>query len=153
MASTEDRLEMCRLAARSSPVFQVSDLEIRRPGPSYTSDTLEFLSGESPEARFYFLTGADMFLTIQDWRRPEKIFELATICAAPREKSDIFVLQNHANRLKLQYGSLFQYEILDIPLMPVSSTEIRRRTRSGEPIDPFVPKQVADYIRERRLYQ
>ena len=153
MASTEDRLEMCRLAARSSPVFQVSDLEIRRPGPSYTSDTLEFLSGENPEARFYFLTGADMFLTIQDWRRPEKIFELATICAAPREKSDIFILQNHANRLKLQYGSLFQYEILDIPLMPVSSTEIRRRTRSGEPIDPFVPKQVADYIRERRLYQ
>ena len=109
MASTEDRLEMCRLAARSSPVFQVSDLEIRRPGPSYTSDTLEFLSGENPEARFYFLTGADMFLTIQDWRRPEKIFELATICAAPREKSDIFILQNHANRLKLQYGSLFQY--------------------------------------------
>ena len=153
MASTEDRLEMCRLAARSSPVFQVSDLEIRRPGPSYTSDTLEFLSGENPEARCSFLTGADMFLTIQDLRRPEKIFELATICAAPREKSDIFILQNHANRLKLQYGSLFQYEILDIPLMPVSSTEIRRRTRSGEPIDPFVPKQVADYIRERRLYQ
>ena len=55
MASTEDRLEMCRLAARSSPVFQVSDLEIRRPGPSYTSDTLElFKLGKNPEARSTF---------------------------------------------------------------------------------------------------
>ena len=54
MASTEDRLEMCRLAARSSPVFQVSDLEIRRPGPSYTSDTLEFLAGKilKPDSPF-----------------------------------------------------------------------------------------------------
>lgn len=153
MASSQDRLRMCRLAAESSPVFQVSDLEIRRPGPSYTSDTLEILNRENPDARFYFLTGADMFLTIQDWRRPEKIFELATICAAPREKSDIFILQNHANRLKLQYGSLFQYKILDIPLMPVSSTEIRHRARLGEPIDLFVPKQVAAYIQEHRLYQ
>ncbi len=153
MASTEDRLEMCRLAAQSNPIFQVSDMEIKRPGPSYTSDTLEILTAQNPEARFYFLTGADMFLTIQDWRRPEKIFELADICAAPREKSDIFILQNHANRLKLQYGNLFQYEILDIPLMPVSSTEIRRRSRLGESIDVFVPKQVADYIHERRLYQ
>ena len=94
-----------------------------------------------------------MFLTIQDWRRPEKIFELATICAAPREKSDIFILQNHANRLKLQYGSLFQYYILDIPLMPVSSTGIRGMVRMGKSIDLFVPEQVAGYIREQRLYQ
>ncbi len=153
MASWEHRLAMCRLAAESSPLFQVSDMEIKRPGPSYTSDTLEILKKEQPAARFYFLTGADMFLTIQDWRRPEKIFELAVICAAPREKSDIFILQNHANRLKLQYGSLFQYQILDIPLMPVSSTGIRGMVRMGKSIDLFVPKQVAGYIREQRLYQ
>lgn len=153
MASAEHRLAMCRLAAQSSPLFQVSDMEIKRPGPSYTADTLEILKKENPDARFYFLTGADMFLTIQDWRRPEKIFELATICAAPREKSDIFILQNHANRLKLQYGSLFQYQILDIPLMPVSSTGIRGMVHLGKSIDLFVPRQVAGYIREQHLYE
>lgn len=153
MAAPAHRIAMCRLAVQENSAFQVLDLEFRRSGPSYTADTLEALRIQYPHARLYFLTGADMFLTIQDWKRPEKIFEQAVICAAPREESDISILQNHADRLKLQYGSLFQCEILEVPLMRISSTEIRELVRAKQGIDHLVPRKVAAYIREHCLYQ
>lgn len=148
--TAEDRLAMCRIAVEGNPVLEASDIELGREGPSYTVDTLRQLHEYYPEAKLYLITGADMFLTIQDWKNADEIFRLATICAAPREKNNFSVLQNHADRLKWKY---LQAELLDIPLMPISSTEIRRRIQLGKSIEGLVPEGVARYIEQHHLYQ
>ena len=83
MASVEDRLAMCRLVAQEHPVLEVSDLEARRGGASFTADTLEALHTQYPEAEWYLITGADMFCTLSTWWRFGTIAECAVLCAAP----------------------------------------------------------------------
>lgn len=146
----QDRLAMCRLAAEGHPELEVCGLELEREGPSYTVDTLRALHRREPDAEWYLITGADMFLTLLDWKEPDEIFRLATVCAVPREKSDIFVLQTHANALKCRKAST---RLLDLPRMPVSSTQIRERLRAGESITGLVPRPVEQYILQHNLYR
>ena len=83
-ASEEDRLAMCRLAAEGLPRVEVSDMEIRRGGKSYTVDTLYALKEAYPGARLYLLMGADMFFTLEKWHRYREILKLATLCPVVR---------------------------------------------------------------------
>ena len=149
MAPAADRLEMCRLAALDAPVLDVSDLEIGRGGASFTADTLETLHGQYPDARWYLITGADMFLTIGTWWRYEDIFTLATLCTAPRDGATIAELTAYAAELEAAGATCV---VEDIPLTPVSSTDIRRRLAEGRAVDDLVPPRVAAYIREKGLY-
>ena len=123
LAPAEDRLEMCRLACEGTP-FEVSDLEIRRGGPSYTAETLLALKREYPDAELCFLTGEDMFLTLEKLR-------------AYAEK-----LARHGAKVILQ----------NIDYLPVSSTMVREAVRQNRAIDALVPAEVARYIRENGLY-
>ena len=84
LACNADRLAMCRLAAAeiSECPVEVSDIEMRRAGKSYTADTLTALRGQYPQDDFYLLMGEDMFLTVERWYEPEKIFREATVPAA-----------------------------------------------------------------------
>ena len=149
-ASARDRLAMCEIAVSGHPLLQVSDIEIKREGPSYTVDTLRILAVLYPDALLHLITGADMFLTIQNWRRAEEIFRLAVICAAPREKNDISVLQKHANGLKLRH---VRCEVVNMPLVPVSSTQIRNHVKAGMCVQNLVPDGVAQYIVQHNLYR
>ena len=97
LASAEDRLQMCRLAARDAG-FEVSDIEIRRRGRSYTVDTLESLKESDPDAEFYLVMGEDMFLTLLSWRRPDDILKLSTICAAPRSWQGLKKLEEYEKK-------------------------------------------------------
>lgn len=150
MAPAADRLEMCRLAAQADPVLAVSDLEISRGGASFTADTLEALQGQYPDARLYLITGADMFLTLGTWWRFEDIASMAVLCAAPRDKSTMEELRAYAVQLE-KAGATCVIE--DIPLMPLSSTDVRERLKAGRDAAKLVPPPVAAYIREKGLYR
>ena len=84
LASAGERFAMCRLAAQGKPWLELSDIEMRREGKSYTAETLEELSALYPQDQFYLLMGEDMFLTLGRWYRPETIFSLASVCTTPR---------------------------------------------------------------------
>lgn len=148
LAPAADRLAMCRLAGREG-LFEVSDMEILREGPSYTSDTLRAVHREYPDAELYFLMGEDMFLTLREWHEPEAIFLLATVCAAPRSRAGCAELLRYAESLKPMGAKAL---ICEIDYLPVSSTLVREAVRNGKTIADYVPPAVADYIHNHHLY-
>ena len=124
----EDRLAMCRLAAEEDGRFAVSDLELRRAGPSYSADTLKALQSIYPDASLYFIMGADMFLTVQNWVRPQEIYARAVLCSAPRGR---FPRRAGAAR-GIPPGAGRAHRSLDLPLMPYSSTGCAPPLREGK---------------------
>jgi len=148
LASAKDRLEMCRLAAAEN-LFEVSDIEIKRQDLSYTSDTLRELKQTYPDSELYFITGEDMFLTLTHWHEAQTIFELATLCAAPRSNSGLEKLLDYAKILQ-RYSAKTIIENIDY--LPISSTMVRNAVKNGKNIAGLVPPVVADYIIENNLY-
>jgi len=148
LASAKDRLAMCCLAA-ADDLFEVSDIEIKRSGPSYTADTLCEMKLIYPHSEFYLITGEDMFLTLEKWYKSQTIFELATLCAAPRSSDGIEALCDYAGIMQ-QHGAKTIIE--NIEYLPVSSTMVRNAVKRGESIVGLVPTLVADYIAENKLY-
>lgn len=148
-ARPEQRLAMCRLAFADYPHTEVLDVELRREGSSYTVDTLRILSEIYPDSELFLITGADAFLTLQNWREPQEIFRLATICTVPRDGNPVEKLQQHADYLHT-LGA--RTEIVDVQVIKVSSTEIRDRVKAGISLTGLVPDEVARYIAEQALY-
>lgn len=150
LAPPEDRLAMCRLAVEGEKRLSVCDYEIRRAGKSYTLHTLEYLREKHSDAELYFLMGADMFLTVQAWYRPERIFELAILCATAREPGELAALEAHRPVLEAMGA---RCRVLELQPRPLSSTQVRACVKAGEKLDDLVPPNVAQYIRERGLYR
>lgn len=151
LASAGERFAMCRLAAQGKPWLELSDIEMRREGKSYTAETLEELSVLYPQDRFYLLMGEDMFLTLDRWYRPETIFSLASVCTTPRSPDGLDALRQKA----LEYTGQFQARCFleHIPYLPISSTQVRQAVARGEDISGLVPQAVAAYMKERGLYR
>lgn len=144
------RLAMCELAFADVEGVIVSDMEIRREGKSFTVDTLRALSGE--DRRLFLLLGTDMMLTLDQWRAPDRIFELCYPVYIRRESDkalDEEIVQKIA-QYNQKYGKVVR-RIVAEPI-EVSSTEVRERIRSGQSIDAIVPAPVAAYIKENGLY-
>ena len=151
IASAEQRIAMCRLAFSNVSKCEVSDIEVKRGGKSYTYMTLEELS--SPDTEIFLLCGTDMLLSMDSWMKPEIIFNLATICYARRES-------DAANDLKIDektalYRRKYGAEIvfLNSPVVEVSSSQIRERIKNGEPSDAFLTETVRKYITDSELYK
>jgi len=148
----ETRLELVRLAIRGVRGLEVSDLEIHRPGASYTVDTLLEFRGRHPHDELYLLMGTDMFLSFGEWREPEKITEAARpVCFYRSEKTGELQqqLKDQAEMLKRQFGC--EPILLDNDYLDVSSTEIRRLL-FFDCADSCLPVAVAAEIRRRGLY-
>ncbi len=138
-APADDRYAMVRLAVRGRPGLEASDLEIRRPPPSYTVDTLRDLrSLHRSGTEFLLLLGADALADLPRWRESAAVRSMATVVGCARPGAP------------LPAGA---DEVLDAPTPDVSSTEVRRRAAAGEPLEDLVPDDVAAYIGERRLYR
>ena len=112
-------------------------------------DTLEALHARWPEDELFLLTGSDMFLTLTEWRRWERLFELAVMCVGEREPNLFGRLQTYGRYLE-SLGA--RCRVIDIDPVLVSSTAVRERIHLGLPIDRLVPPAVAAYIAERQLY-
>jgi nicotinate-nucleotide adenylyltransferase len=139
LSPAADRLAMTRLAVRGLPGFEVSTVEIRRRGPSFTVDTLRRLAARHPGARLFLLLGADSLGEFRTWRDPDGIRRLATLAVAARP----------GHRLRLPRG----VRRIDSPPLDVSSSALRARARAGRPLRVLVPEPVARYIERHRLYR
>ncbi|MDD5899783.1 MAG: nicotinate-nucleotide adenylyltransferase [Lachnospiraceae bacterium] len=153
MLSEEERLYLTRLAAKANSKFIVSDFELTREGLTYTADTLELLTKEFPDVRFYFIIGGDSLVNFLSWRRPERILELASLLAAGRagyeEEQVIFA----AASLRKQFPEAdINTVVLDD--YPISSNEIREAFFTGEPerVKQYLPDRVYAYLQENRLF-
>lgn len=143
-SDAEDRLMMTTLAAATHPRLSVSRIEIDRKGPTYTVDTLEALRAGFPEAELFLIVGADVAMELKTWHRVEDIAPLATVVAVTRPGSELTALPTDPG--------LPDVQVMEMPALDVSSTDIRRRIATGAPIDFLVPADVAAYIRDKGLY-
>lgn len=150
LAGAADRLAMCRLAVQDHPLFEVCDYEIRQEGKSFTYKTLEYLRGCYPGMEMLLLMGADMFLTVQSWRKAREIFRLATLCAVQREPGEAPGLEAHRVALEAMGAKCV---VLDVEPTPLSSTEVRSAVRAGEDVSDMLSPSVRDYIHRHGLYR
>jgi nicotinate-nucleotide adenylyltransferase len=148
VAPAEQRLEMCRLATEGDARFEVSDMELKREGPSYTVDTLTELRSRHPGDELFLILGWDAARMFPTWRRPDEVRELASVVvvgrpgsAAPRE-ADLSSANLDGD------GVVLCLE----PTPDVSASEIRRAVAAGESIAGKVPEAVERYITAHRLY-
>jgi nicotinate-nucleotide adenylyltransferase len=159
-ASVEDRCAMLR--ASVAPPLIVDDTEIERGGVSYTVDTLEHLRSKFARRPLCLIVGLDAYLTLPSWHRPQDILRLAHIIVAARPD----VATTSSDALDELIGNAQSADVtefidqlagrvffLDLPLLPIASSDLRRRCLAGLNIRHLVPDQTADYISEHQLYQ
>ncbi len=146
------RLEMLKTALCDEKDLVADDLEIRRGGNSYTCDTIRELSKEyGKECLLCYIIGDDTLLSMHRWKEPEMIFKGSRILTIMRNfKKDSPEILEHLEFLKDTFDA--DVELLDVPVMDISSTMIRERVREGLSIEGLVPDSVADYISENKLY-
>ena len=150
IASNEHRLAMLRRALEGEAAFPVSTLELERPGPSYTADTLEALKVDRPEDELFFLLGEDALMDLPNWERPQRILELAMLAVARRADTSPKALEETERHLP---GLGERVIWLKMSAVAVSATEIRERVRGGQPIGDLALATVEEYIREQGLYR
>ena len=145
----EHRLEMCRLAiAGDERRFEVSDLEARREGTSYTVDTLEELHANQPESELFLIVGGDVALGFGSWQDPERVLALATLAVAQRPGTP----RSEVERTLSEVAGGEKARFFSMPEIGISSTMLRERARDGEPTRYLVPDAVRSYIDRYRLY-
>ncbi len=147
----EQRLRMVELAVASNPFFFVSDMEVRRAGPTYTVDTLEALRQNlNPSDEICFLLGMDSLLDLPRWHEPGHVLEMCTPVAFRRPGATEQRLEAVKSEFPLLGDKL---KLMDAPLLEISSTGIRQRVAQGRSIRYLVPEQVEGFIRESGLYR
>lgn len=150
VVSSEQRLHMVKLAIQDNPHFETSDMELKRTGLTYTADTLTILTENNPDTEYFFLVGADSLLKLQYWKDPETICKLCTLVAAGRDRQSIEELQSQVNYLKLTYNA--KILLMDMPMIDISSAQIRDRIAVNKSIRYYIPESVSNYIKEHGLY-
>lgn len=145
----EQRLEMLRLAVGGSQSLEVSDIELKRQGPSYTFETIAQLRQMYPGAELVLMMGTDMLLTFESWREPDKILRDASLAVLYRGQSgENESVSRCAERIRSKGHRVY---VLDNPVLSISSTDLRRILVFGC-AGPYLPKSVGDYIAQNRLY-
>jgi nicotinate-nucleotide adenylyltransferase len=133
VTNSEHRYLMSVIATASNPRFTVSRVDIDRDGPTYTIDTLKDIHAAFPEAELFFITGADAIKQILEWKDVDDIWP--------------------GHKLELPKAPAGAISVLEIPALAISSTDVRARVASGEPVWYLVPDGVVQYIGKHNLYQ
>jgi nicotinate-nucleotide adenylyltransferase len=164
LAPARARLEMTALAVREHPRFEVSDVEIRRQGPSYTVDTLSELASEG---HLHLVVGSETFLDLLSWREPEEVARRARLVVVPRAGAE-FDPEAPAAQKVLAGLSLPPFAraaaglvvpegraplLVAAASLPISASDLRRRAGRGASLAYRLPERVINYIREHRLYR
>ena len=143
LADPADREEMVRLAIAGEPRFRLDRVELRRRGPTFTLDTVRELAAAEPGTVWFLILGQDQYASLHTWRDWRELLSLVCLAIANRPGAALAVNN--------QIASVEHREVL-LPMMDVSSTEVRRRVAAGESIADLVPEAVARYIGQRQLY-
>jgi nicotinate-nucleotide adenylyltransferase len=148
MASAEDRYEMARLAIASNPFFDVSRIEIDRPGPSYTVNTVQQLKETRPDCSLHLILGTDAVEELASWVEPGRLLRQCRVIVVSRPGTPWEDVER-----ALPSAYVDHVERLEIPGLHISGTELRRRAADGQSVRYLVPDAVEAYIRERALYR
>ncbi|MBQ4123507.1 nicotinate-nucleotide adenylyltransferase [bacterium] len=142
------RLNMVQIATDNIPYFDVSAIEYTRNRPSYTYDTIVQIKYiVKPKDKINFIIGTDAFIKIESWHRADELKELV--------KFILFVRENNFDEtpfLKLKEKG-YEYELMQMPFLDISATEVRERVRQNIDIYDIVPRRVADYIKQNNVYK
>lgn len=143
----EDRAEMCRLAFKGS-IVEISDIERQLGGEGYSLDMIRAVKEKYPGkgVKFFLIIGGDMLFYFTSWFRYESILKECSVVAAARDEDSYADMCEEAARLG-------HVKVLNLPVTPASSTEIRERLQRGEGTEGLLTAEVADYIKEHKLYQ
>src|SRR5437868_13973158 len=134
---------MTVIATASNPRFSVSRVDVDRPGPTFTIDTLRDIAEiYGPDAELYFITGADALAAILDWQNAEELFDIAHFVGCTRPGHQLLDPGLPKGKVSL----------IEIPALAISSSECRQRVAAGEPIWYLVPDGIVQYIGKRKLY-
>ena len=166
VASAGDRLEMVRLAVQGEPLLEASDVELARPGPSYTIETLRYFQDRfGPESPVFFVVGQDAFSEIATWKSYQALFSIAHFVVMARPGARLNSLEDfiheHISRAyhydpksdRFIHPAWCAIFCLSITHLDISASRIRERIGQGRSIRFLVPGLVCDYIREKGLYR
>lgn len=142
------RTAMLLLAIERDARFDLTTVDLDREGPHYSADTLAILSDRFPQSDLFFLMGSDSYRDLPRWHEPARIFEHAKLLVGKRPNSSF----DQEALWEALPPARTHTEFVDIPLIEISSTEIRRRVSDRLPIDYLVPRRVQDYIQANELY-
>lgn len=151
ISDEKHRSTMVKLSIAGNKHLEYSDFELNRKGYIYTADTLKLLTSKHPDTHFYFILGEDSLLDIEKWYEPAGIMELCSIVVTHRNDGDDTLLNKHIEYLKCKYKA--DIIKLDVPLIDISSTNIRERVSQGKTIRYFVNSEVESYIYKNNLYK
>ncbi len=143
VSPAEDRYLMTVIATASNPRFSTSRVDIDRPAPTVTVDTLTDLQVQYPSHEMFFITGADALAQILSWKRLDELFALAHLVGVTRPGFDL-------DGKHLPDGAV---SLVEVPALAISSTDCRQRVRRGQPVWYLVPDGVVQYISKRGLYR
>ncbi len=146
----EDRLAMLKLALLYERDYELSKLDIERPGPHYTLDTLKLLGNQYPDASLILLLGGDSLRDLPDWHQPVELVAKCDEIGVMRRPGDSVDLSALEKKIA---GITPKIRFVDAPLLEIASHEIRRRVLEGMPFRYYVAPAVYDYIVEHRLYR
>jgi nicotinate-nucleotide adenylyltransferase len=145
----EHRLAMVKLAIEDEPAFELSDIELNRPGPHYTIDTIKLLSKQNPEAEIVPILGGDSLNDLPTWHEPQEILYAAHwvgVMRRPGERTNLEALERELP------GISSKVHYVDAPLLEIASREIRDRAAAGKPFRYYLPESVYEYIEKHHLY-
>ncbi len=152
VTDVKERCEMVCLAIADYPYFRFSDFEARRPGNTYTAQTLKLLSESYPQHRFFFIIGADSLYEIEKWYHPAEVMARATILVAGREYEGAHCsIDEQIASLRARYGA--DIRRLHCEEIDISSGELREMEARGRKLFKYVPKAVEQYIEDHGMYR
>lgn len=145
----EHRLAMVKLAIEDNPFFELSNIELERPGPHYTVDTIKLLARQNPNAEIVPIIGGDSLHDLPSWHQPQEILYNAHwvgVMRRPGEETNLDALERELP------GISSKVHYVDAPLLEIASREIRERVAAGKPFRYYLPALVFEYIEQHQLY-
>lgn len=150
IATLDDRLAMVSAAIQDDPGFELSRIEVDRPGPHYSADTVRQVRGLYPNATLAFLMGGDSLRTLHTWKRAQDFVDACDVLGVMRRPYQRVSLDSLEKKLP---GSREKVQFIDAPLLEISSRQIRRRIAEGRPYRYYLSPPVLDVIESRGLYR
>ena len=150
--SKDIRADMVKLAINDYPYFEFSDIELKREGNTYTYETLSYLKKQNPLVDYYYIIGADTLFSIENWKKPDEIFNKCIICVMNRDGSNYEALQKQLEKLSCLFDA--KIVILNCPEINISSSNIRKLFIENNIADAknMLPKDVFNYIVSNKIY-
>ncbi|MGF1579925.1 MAG: nicotinate-nucleotide adenylyltransferase [Gemmataceae bacterium] len=153
LTSFDKRVEMLTLAISGNPYFRIDESENTRSGPSYTVDTIKHFRTTYSDDELFLLVGADSFVDLPSWYKPEEILEMVEIVVANRPGWEILSRDQIVSKLALSEDSRLRSRVITMPDIHIASRDIRQRIAEGRTVRYIIPRAVEAYIEDKRLYR